>query len=128
MKPQDEPYSYTDAGLDGFLSRSVDDLSQQNLNAPGPSSTQNRFDFSQVSGVMGGKFRATDVGGEGELSGDIKLVGTLSIGNIKLDGENDRIGMADNDQKEFLSFRTFDDGQQGFIIVKRGYAVSDAVD
>jgi len=65
-------YNYTQAGFNGFLSRSVDNLPSQNLSSPGPMSTSQAFDRQQVSGMLGD---------------------TLQIGNIRL--ENTRIVIND---------------------------------
>lgn len=46
-------YDYTDSGFDGFLSRSIDNLTQINLDSQGPVSTQMKFDSAQVSGMIG---------------------------------------------------------------------------
>jgi hypothetical protein len=46
-------YSYETAGFDSFLSRSVDDLSQLNLDSSGPQTNTIRYDSSQVSGMLG---------------------------------------------------------------------------
>lgn len=48
-----EDYSYVTAGFDGFLSRSIDDLTQVNLESQGPQSTAMRYDSAQVSGMLG---------------------------------------------------------------------------
>lgn len=44
---------YSDSGLDGFLSRSIDTTSQVSLNDPGDVSTAVRYDSAQVSGMLG---------------------------------------------------------------------------
>lgn len=76
MNPRD--YSYLDAGFDGFLSRSIDNLTQVNLDSPGPQSTAIRFDAAQLSGAMSDTMRI----------GKINLNG--SAGNITAnDGNND---------------------------------------
>lgn len=69
-------YDYTSSGFDGFLSRSIDDLSQTNLDSAGPRSTAMRFDSAQLSGYLGDTFQAG---------------GTLFTkkGIISNDGEND---------------------------------------
>lgn len=54
---------YSDSGFDGFLSRSVDSLSQTNLDSAGPMSTQMPFDRAQVTGRVGD---------------------TLTIGNVRI--------------------------------------------
>ena len=46
-------YDYTQAGFDSFLSRSIDNLSQVNLDSQGPRSTAIRYDSAQVSGMLG---------------------------------------------------------------------------
>lgn len=68
-------FSYTDAGFDNFLSRSIDNLSQVNLDSAGPQSTAKAFDRTQVSGSLGD---------------------SLSIGNIILDGRKGRITISDD--------------------------------
>lgn len=73
-------YSYQDAGFDAFLSRSVDDLAQQNLDSRGPISTQVTFDRSQVSGPLGDTLQIGNI----TLNGS---EGTIVLG----DGENDRL-------------------------------------
>lgn len=73
-----EDYSYADSGLDNFLSRSIDRLSQVNLDAPGPVSTQIRYDAAQVTGQLGD---------------------TLRIGSIHLDGAKGRISIFDGDNE-----------------------------
>lgn len=44
---------YGDSGFDSFLSRSIDDLQQTNLDSQGPFSTATAYDRSQLSGSMG---------------------------------------------------------------------------
>lgn len=86
MKPQD--YSYIDAGFDGFLSRSVDNLDQVNLDSQGPQTTQIRYDSAQLSGAFGDTVRI----------GQIKLNGAR--GNITInDGNNDFL-LIGNDGEE----------------------------
>lgn len=50
---ENDRYDYLSAGFDGFLSRSIDGITQFNLNSPGPISTQVRFDSAQTSGAIG---------------------------------------------------------------------------
>lgn len=76
MKPRE--YSYLDAGFDGFLSRSIDDVTQVNLDSQGPQTQAIRFDQSQLTGAMGDNIRV----------GRINING--SAGNITAnDGNND---------------------------------------
>ncbi len=75
MKP-DDTYDYTSSGFDSFLSRSIDDLSQINLDSTGPRTTALRYDSAQVSGALG----------------DI-----LRIGKIQLDGVEGSIALYDDD-------------------------------
>jgi hypothetical protein len=63
---------YTDAGFDAFLSRSIDNLSQVNLDAQGPVSNSVAYDRTQVSGALGD---------------------TLRIGTILIDGVKGRISI-----------------------------------
>lgn len=74
-------YSYEDAGFDGFLSRSIDNLSRVNLASQGPQSTAIRYDSAQVSGMLGD---------------------TLRIGNINMEGANNRIILSDDNTNRLL--------------------------
>lgn len=49
--------SYEDDGFDSFLSRSIDNLSQTNLDSQGPQSTAFRYDSAQVTGMLGDTFK-----------------------------------------------------------------------
>lgn len=77
MKPPND-YSYIDAGFDGFLSRSIDDLVQTTLNSQGPQTTQLRFDNQAGSGSFGDTLRIGSI----SLNG---VDGTITIN----DGNND---------------------------------------
>ena len=77
MSPKDD-YDYTQAGFDNFLSRSVDDLSQTNLDSAGPQTTAMRYDSAQVSGLLG----------------DTLQIGSVRINRTNItmdDGSNDRL-------------------------------------
>ena len=80
MNPR-EPYDYSTAGFDSFLSRSIDNLSQANLDSQGPVSTQIRFDSAQISGALGD---------------------TLKIGNISLNGAQKNIILSDGNVDRIL--------------------------
>ena len=75
-----DKYDYEASGFDGFLSRSIDDLSQVNLDAAGPQSTAIRYDSAQVSGMLGDTIRVGSIlinGVEGRISiydGDTEVV------------------------------------------------------
>lgn len=81
-------YTYETAGFDGFLSRSVDSISQLNLDSQGPVSTQLPFDRAQVSGSLGDK---------------------LQIGKIRLDGVTGRISVLDDNNNEVVRIGELDD-------------------
>jgi len=79
-----KPYDYSDSGFDGFLSRSIDELSQVNLDSAGPKSTAIRFDASQVSGAVGDTFRVGKIfinGADGNIVGNDGNVDFFLIGN-----------------------------------------------
>lgn len=80
-------YDYESAGLDGFLSRSIDNLSQVTLDSPGPRSTAVAYDRAQVTGPLGN---------------------TLRIGNINLDGVNGRISLFDANGNEVIRIGELD--------------------
>lgn len=73
-------YTYESAGFDGFLSRSIDALTQVTLDSPGPVSTSIPFDRGQQSGSLGN---------------------VIMIGSIKLDGASGRITINDG-SNDFL--------------------------
>lgn len=50
-------YDYTDAGLDSFLSRSIDNLNQSNLDAGGPQSATVAYDRFQFDGKAAAPYR-----------------------------------------------------------------------
>lgn len=82
MRPsdnRDDEYSYTDAGFDSFLSRSIDNTPRVNLDSQGLVSTAIRYDSAQVSGMLGD---------------------TLTIGKIRLDGATGRISVVDENEVE----------------------------
>ena len=56
-----DDYTYQSAGFDSFLSRSIDDLTQVNLDSQGPTSTAMKYDAAQVSGRLGDSLRLGDV-------------------------------------------------------------------
>lgn len=77
-------YDYNAAGFDGFMSRSVDQTPNLNLDSPVPSNNSVAFDRNQVSGPLGDTFRV----------GKINLNG--GAGNITAnDGQNDFLIIGD---------------------------------
>ena len=74
-------YDYTTAGLDGFLSRSIDDVNQASLNSPGPANNAIAFDRASVTGPLGD---------------------TLRLGGILIDGAGERIIMNDGNNDRLL--------------------------
>lgn len=75
-----EPDDYTSEGFDAFLSRSIDNLSQTNLDSEGPQSKAIRYDDAQVSGMLGD---------------------TLQIGNVRINGSRGNI-TANDGSNDFL--------------------------
>lgn len=69
-------YDYEASGFDAFLSRSIDNLSQANLDAGGPLSNQLRYDATQVSGLLGDVVRFGNITIDG-------VKGTIAIGSDK---------------------------------------------
>jgi hypothetical protein len=49
----EDKYSYEKAGFDAFLSRSIDNTPQFNLDSRGPVSRQVAYDRTQVTGTLG---------------------------------------------------------------------------
>jgi hypothetical protein len=56
-----DDYTYETAGLDGFLSRSIDKTPQVNLSSPGPISMSIPYDRMQVSGMIGGSIQIGNI-------------------------------------------------------------------
>lgn len=81
-------YTYTSAGFDGFLMRSIDKTPQVNLNDPGPVSKSIAFDRTQASGMLGN---------------------ILQIGNINLDGVKGRVSIFDSNGNETVRIGELDD-------------------
>lgn len=77
-----DQYDYTADGFDGFLSRSIDDVSQVNLDSQGPVSRAIRYDDAQVSGQLGD---------------------TLRLGNVKINGVPGNIVISDGNNDFFLA-------------------------
>lgn len=69
-------YDYSEAGFDAFLSRSIDNTPQDNLDSRGPISRQVAYDRTQVTGKQGDTWQA----------GPVRITKTGFIAN---DGEND---------------------------------------
>ena len=81
MNPADD-YTYETSGFDSFMSRSIDNVQPVNLDGQAPSSTQVRFDGSQISGPLGDSLR----------------IGGVSINKTNItanDGENDFLLIGD---------------------------------
>ncbi len=74
-------YDYTQAGFDEFLSRSIDDNVQANLDSPAPPSNQIRYDSTQVSGMLGD---------------------TLRVGRIYINGAEENIILSDEQNERLL--------------------------
>lgn len=83
MNQDNIQYNYVDAGFDSFLSRSIDNLSQANLESQGPASTAIRYDSSQLSGFVGDSFQV----------GSVRITKT---GIIMNDGNNDVLLIGDD--------------------------------
>ena len=86
MRPQLKDYSYTEAGFDGFMQRSIEGL-YENLDAnatgggTGMSSRSLNFDQMAVGGKLGDK---------------------LVIGSITIDGTQGRISVHDSNNAEVV--------------------------
>lgn len=83
-----DSYSYETAGLDNFLSRSIDNLTQVNLDSSGPQSTQMRYDSAQSSGSIGD---------------------AIQLGKVKIDGVAGRISVYDDNGNEVIRIGELDD-------------------
>ncbi len=76
-------YDYTQAGFDGFLTRSIDSPPQINLDSQGAPAQAIRYDDMQVSGMLG----------------DTLQIGKVRIENTRIvinDGSNDFLLMGED--------------------------------
>ncbi len=98
--------NYEDSGFDAFLSRSIDDLSQGNLDSAGPVSTQMRYDSAQSSGYVGDKF---------------------AVGNVLINGNEGAIELLDNRLKTLLVGKD-SENRQVVKVAKEGFDAKTARD
>lgn len=116
--------SYEDAGFDAFLSRSIDNVSQVNLNSQGPVTSQIAYDRTQVDGMLGDTLQIGNIGLNGSESGiDLRdgsartmFIGKDSKGNqvVKVAQPGFDAKTARDDQLRYNS------GQNVLKIVKTG--------
>lgn len=102
-------YSYTDAGFDSFLSRSIDNLPQANLDSQGPQSTAIRYDSSQLTGAIGDSFNLGGI----KLSGKDNAV-TLNDGALNVNDSSTGTSM----QASSGNITYYD--SQGRLVVQEG--------
>ncbi len=106
MKPLDS-LDYNSAGFDNFLSRSIDDLQQANLDAAGPQSNQLSFDRSQVNGSLGDK---------------------IQVGDILIDGKDQAITLSEDGRLKSLLIGRDSQGRQVVKVAKEGFDAKDGRD
>lgn len=88
MAQEDQPYDYTTAGFDSFLTRSIDSTGTLNLAQATVSQTQEiNYDQSPASGSLGN---------------------ILKIGNIQLDGSSGIISILDENGLEAIRIGNLD--------------------
>lgn len=117
--------SYQDSGFDSFLSRSIDDTPQFNLDSQGPQTTQMRYDSAGLSGVAGDVFRTTDSSQSGAMKGETVLEGSLRVGNILIDGDAGNIKMADTSTNRLI-LGQLPDGTINLVISRPGVDINGA--
>lgn len=126
-------YDYTSSGFDGFLSRSIDNLSQIDLDSQGPVSTAIRYDSAQTTGILGDTWRVGDIFLAGKQRaieiGDSKtkqiLVGRDSQGNLAIKVAPDGIDAKTAGDDELL----FNSRQRSLKVLRTilgSYVVSSA--
>lgn len=97
----EEEYTYATSGFDSFLSRSIDNLYQNNLDSQGPVSTQMRYDSSQLSGAIGDIFKIGNIVLNGRDS-TITLTSEGENAKIVIDGNSKKIQIFDNNNSRVL--------------------------
>ncbi len=121
MKPQE--YNYTDAGFDGFLSRSVDNLTQINLDSQGPQSTAIPLDRGQQSGGFGNKFTVGNIVFDG-VNSTITMKDENSDAAIILNGRDKRIEILDTQNTRIIAGQ-LPDTNYGWAVSKPGTSVQN---
>lgn len=122
MNPADD-YNYETAGLDGFLSRSVDSLSQGNLDATGPQSTAMSYDRSQVTGSIGNTFSVGNILFNG-IDGTITIRDENSNAAIIINGTRKRIEILDTNNTRVIAGQ-LPDTSYGWAVSKPGINVQN---
>lgn len=89
----EDDYNYETSGLDGFLTRSIDDAPQDKLMDSTPRTTQLAYDRSQISGFLGDSFSIGDIKLDGK-SGQFRFGSSVSMGSLE-NGEG--IALLDNE-------------------------------
>lgn len=123
MKPR---YDYTVAGLDGFLSRSIDSVGLGGFRSP---TNQIRFDSAQISGALGDAFRLRNILLEGK-AGKITYFddgGNSVLVEGQLDNQATGFKVFDNSGVGVAQFGRFTDGSTALKVAKSGIDVASAV-
>lgn len=118
-------YNYETAGFDGFLSRSIDNVPQENLDSPAPNSNQIRFDSSQLSGFVGNAIQTPDIN-INSSDGETVLNGKLSVYD---DQGNQSIFKGAAYQKLFYGYLDYDPtvlAANGYVVVNFAHGLSKA--
>lgn len=111
------------SGFDGFLSRSIDDLPQVNLDSQGPQSTQMAFDRGQSSGVVGDTFKVGNIIFDGRNS-KVIINDDNSDASVIIDGINKRIEIHDTNNTRVIAGQ-LPDSNYGWAVSKAGSDVQN---
>lgn len=84
-----------------------------------------RLDSSGVAGVAGDTFRTTDSSQGGAIYGNTTLKGTLTVGNIVIDGNSGNIRMADTSTNRLI-LGQLPDGTINLAISRPGVNINGA--
>lgn len=119
----DQDYSYEQAGFDGFMSRSIDDLAQVTLDSPGPQSTAIPLDRGQQSGGFGDTFTVGSIVFDGKNS-TITMKDENSDAAIVINGREKRIEIHDTNNTRVLAGQ-LPDTSYGWAVSKPGVDVGN---
>lgn len=119
----DGTYDLTDAGFDGFMSRSVDQTPQINLDSPAPPNFALPFDRTQVTGSQGDTFNMGGIGMNAKENTITLNDGTLHVNdtstNSSIQASSGNITYFDSTGNLVVQEGLLPDGATGIRIVDK---------
>lgn len=114
---------YTDSGIDAFLTRSVDNTPQVNLESQGPSSRSVAYDRTQLTGYVGDTFKVGNIIFDGKAS-TITINDDNSNASVIINGLEKRIEIHDTTNTRVIAGQ-LPDTSYGWAVSKAGVDVAN---